>query len=919
MEERSELSFANIEHLKFIENLYVKYQEDPNSIEESWRHFFEGMEFSLSLSPSRNTPVNSKDISVFQLIDAYRRYGHFLALLNPIALEEIEEVEMLKLSNFNLSDSDMKTSFSTFGLINKEKATLEEIVKTLKDLYCSKIGYDFMFIRNRKIREWIYSRIEKKEFIKLSIEEKRQILNYLNKAESFETFIHTKFTGQKRFSLEGLETLIPVLASLLDIGGSLGIQECVLGMAHRGRLNVLANIFNKSYSIIFSEFEENYIPGEYEGSGDVKYHKGFSSDIVTHNGHKLHISIAPNTSHLESVNGIVEGQVRAKQVLKHDQHKLHILPILIHGDAALAGQGIIYEVTQFNRIDGYATGGSIHIVLDNQIGFTTLPMESRSMPYCTDIARAFDAPVFHANAEDPESCIQAVHMALEIRQKFQVDVFIHLIGYRKYGHNEADEPFYTQPLQYQKIAKKSSIRSIYSESLIHQGVLEKELAAQMEEEFKASLQKALEGSKELLTKKAEPKEVLGNRWDIWKGYKIQDDKQLFESIDTTVSLEKLCEILRAIAYIPENFDAHKKIRKLLSTRQAISEQDPSNLSIDWGLAEHLAFASILMDNKHIRLSGQDARRGTFSQRHAYLFDQSNANSYCPLEHLSDKQGLFHCYNSPLSEYGVLAFEYGYSISYRDVLVIWEAQYGDFANGAQIIIDGYLAAAEQKWNRLSGLVVFLPHGYEGAGPEHSSARIERFLQLSGENNMFIANPTTPAQLFHLLRRHTLFHFKKPLVVFTPKNILRHKRCVSSLKHLSENRFLSIIDDPIASVDSVEKVVLCSGKIYYDLLEEIERRNRRDMALIRIEQLYPFDTASFQAILKCYTKCRGVVWVQEEPENMGAWSHMQSTLQKECNLEISVVSRPRSASTATGSHYSFKKQLERIYSDLFGGEK
>lgn len=916
MGQKSDLSFIRREHLPLIEELYQTYLTHPETLESSWRHFFQGVDFASSVSMS-DKDSDMGDARVFRLIHAYRAFGHKVVAINPIALENNSNIEELKLERYGFSQQDLGKEFSTFGLLKEKKAKLELILKRLQDLYCGRIGFEYMDIQDVHLRDWIQNRVESSSLLDLDIEAKRRILKGLNQAELFETFLHTKFVGQKRFSLEGLETLIPVLSEILNHSGRAGVNEAVFGMAHRGRLSVLANILKKSYSIIFHEFEEAYAPGDFEGSGDVKYHKGFSSDMVTDYGDSIHLSIAPNTSHLDSVDGIVLGQVRAKQVLKEDHERTRILPILIHGDAALSGQGIIYEVMQFSGLEGYGTGGCIHVVLDNQVGFTTLPKEGRSTFYCTDIARAFNVPVFHVNAEDPEACVEVCKLAVEIRQKFHQDVYIHLSGYRKYGHNESDEPFYTQPLEYKVIAKKKSIRANYTESLINQGIVEKKIAIQLESEFRDSLQHALEGTKEFLIHRPSAKEILGNRWDVWKEFKLQQAVDIFKPIKTALPIEHLKELIQKIGSLPEGFEAHRKIRQLFQNRLKILDIDEQASEIDWGLAEHLAFASILCENKHIRISGQDSRRGTFSHRHAYIVDQQTSDVYAPLANLQSQQGLFHCYNSPLSEYGVLAFEYGYSISYRDVLVIWEAQFGDFSNGAQIIIDGYIATAEQKWNRLSGLTLFLPHGYEGQGPEHSSTRIERFLQLSGQDNMFIINPSTPAQLYHLLRRKSLQPFRKPLIVFTPKRFLRHKSCVSSLSDLASGQFHEVLDDP-RPPKKCKKLVLCTGRVYYDLEEVREQTKNDSIAIIRIEQLYPLHRERILEICRQYKGYEELIWLQEEPENMGAWDYIRPFLREELNegKMVKYIGREWAASPATGSHLRHEKEREKFLKELFG---
>ena len=677
-------------------------------------------------------------------------------------------------------------------------------------------------------------------------------------------------------------------------------------------------IYAFSFQDYFHEFESHYEPSAFEGTGDVKYHKGYSADIESNLGKRMHISIPPNSSHLESVNSILLGQVRAKQTHKKDTERSKILGVQVHGDGSVAGQGVIYETMQMCHLDGYDVGGSIHVILDNQIGFTTLPKAARSTLYPSDIAYTFGCPVFHVNAEDPDGCILATQLAVEIRQKFKCDVFIHLVGYRKYGHNEGDEPAYTQPLEYQNIRKKSSIRKIYTEQLISEKIIKSEEAQAQEEEFRGKLQKALDSIKEFKDKDPDEGDVLGSRWSFWKDSKLKDEGQLFEKVDTKVSVEILGEIATKMTEIPKDFTPHKKIAQLLSMRRAAVLDDPNNSILDWGVVENLAYGSLLLEGYPIRISGEDSRRGTFSHRHAVVVDQTNSNDYYPLNHLKEEQGKLEVYDSLLSEYGCLGFEYGYSISTAKGLVAWEAQFGDFANGAQIIIDAYIVNAEEKWNRLSNLTLLLPHGYEGQGPEHSSARIERFLQLTGDNNVILANPTTPAQLFHLLRRQVLKPYRKPLIVFTPKALLRHKRCTSSVKDLSDGQFEFFLDDPSAP-KKVTKLVFCSGRIYYNLLEEKEKLGRSDMAIIRLEQLYPLDQEGLKNIIGKYKEFKECLWVQEEPKNMGCWYYIRPILRKALpgSHEPKYIGKEKQASSATGSHKRHVIRLEKILKDLFEG--
>ncbi len=912
------LSFAQMHQAEFIEKIYQDYLADRLKVDESWRAFFDGMEFAASSSLTGKYSCNLLDIKVYQLIEAYRSLGHVMAQINPIATEKKELPKALDPQNYDLTDFSQEVN--TFGLLDAEKAPLEKVYQKLQEIYSQKIGFEYRHIQDPNLVAFIQNQVEHHFFEELSNEQKKHILDYLNRSELFESFLHTKFVGQKRFSLEGLETFIPVVRAIINFGADLGIEEIVLCMSHRGRLNVMNNIFERPYSLVFQEFEEHYEPGEFEGTGDVKYHKGYSAEILSDSQKKVHISIPPNSSHLESVNAIMLGQVKAKQVHKNDIDKSHILGVQVHGDASAAGQGVMYEVMQMTHLKGYDVGGSIHIILDNQIGFTTLPESSRSTRYSSDIALTFGCPVFHVNAEDPTGCVLATKLALMVKQKFKCDIFIHLNGYRKYGHNEGDEPSYTQPLQYKIIREKKPIKELYVEELVSQKVIDKETFTKQEEEFKAKLQKALDLIKDGKENHFKEEEILGNRWAFWKDAKLKNVEQIFKKIPTQVKLELLKELAIKITELPQDFTPHRKIAQLLQMRREAILDPKSSAVLDWGLVEHLAFASILFDQMPIRLAGQDSRRGTFSHRHAVIIDQNNAKPYYPLSHLKEGQGLFTVYDSPLSEYGCLGFEYGYSISTPKGLVIWEAQFGDFANGAQIIIDAYLANAEQKWNRLSDLVLLLPHGYEGQGPEHSSARVERFLQLAGENNFILANLTTPAQLFHLLRRQVLKGYRKPLVIFTPKGLLRHKLCVSSVQDLTDGSFEYLIDDP-KQLQKVQKLVFCSGRIYYDLFEKREELGLSNIALVRLEQIYPIDPSLIKAIIDKYQGFKECFWVQEEHENMGCWRYIQPHLNKILpnGQKVNYIGREEQASTATGSHKRHKVTLDKILTQLFEGLK
>lgn len=901
------MHLANVE---LIERMHQQFLSDPDSLDPSWRYFFEGMEFGTYVN-FREAPAEAvADLRIYNLINAYRTFGHVQASVNPIALHSPEPAHELLLSSLGFQESELNTEFPTCGLLKSATAPLSEMIATLQKIYCGRIGIEYMERHAPELPKWVQAEIEPTQFRpSYSIEEKRRILQHLNRAELFETFLHTKYVGQKRFSLEGGETLIPVLAQIIDKGAEGGSEEFVIGMAHRGRLNVLCNILNKSYSMVFSEFEDYLDPNQIEAAGDVKYHRGFSSTITTPAGKHVHVSVAANPSHLESVNPIVEGKVYAKQVQREDDEHNKVIPILIHGDASLAGQGIVYETLQLYQIPGYSTGGTLHLVINNQIGFTTLSDEYRSNRYSTDIAHAFGFPVFHVNAEDPEGCVYATELALRIRHHFHIDVFIDLNCYRKYGHNEGDEPMFTQPLEYQLIKKKKSIREIYRDELIQQGVLEKKMALEMEEKFKEALHYELEELK--ISKTPSTREAFGG---IWQGYRKASKDELFEPVATAVDKVLLKEIGERFTTIPEGFGIHKKLKRLVESRREMVE---GKTPIDWSMGEQFAFATLLWEGTHVRLAGQDSQRGTFTQRHAVWTDQKAGTRYFPLSHLKKNQGLFTIYNSSLSEFGILGFEFGYSTAYPSALVLWEAQFGDFANGAQVIFDQYISSSEQKWLRFSGLVVLLPHGYEGQGAEHSSARIERYLQLAAESNMQIVYPTTPAQYFHVLRRQIKRNVRIPLILFTPKGLLRHPKCVSTLDDLSSKTFQEILDDPNEPVEAT-RLILCAGRIYYDLLEEREKANKqKQIALVRMEQLYPLKIEKLEHLIQKYPQVKEYYWVQEEPRNMGAFNYMHPILQKLLpkNASLQYVGRNQSAVTATSSHTKHKLEHDQLMKMAF----
>jgi len=894
----TKFSFVNLANLEEIELLYQKYLRDPASVDISWRQFFEGVEFASSFAKRSEVSVHGGDLGIYRLIQAYRMHGHRAALINPLEPPTKEEIVELKIESYGFGEEDLEKEFPTLGFLKEATAPLRVLIEALKKTYCSSVGVEYVDIVEQRVEKWIQERIEPFFKAEFSSEEKLAILDDLNRAEIFESFLHTKYVGQKRFSLEGGESFIPLLNTILDLFSLSNGREVVIGMAHRGRLNVLANILGKSYEAIFHEFEDHYSPELLEGTGDVKYHKGFAGSVKTRSGKEVKVGVCANPSHLELVNPIVEGQARALQQREDFQS---VIPILVHGDSALSGQGVIYETMQFYGLNGYRTGGTIHVVVNNQIGFTTLPKDSRSTPYCTDIAKSFNAPIFHVNAEDVEKVVYVAKLAVELRQLFACDVFIDLNCYRKYGHNETDEPIFTQPIEYQKIKDKKLIREIYRDQLIEEGVLNQERASQLEEQFRAHLHTILTTvqsgpppSQEISTKKEDP----------------------FSPIETAIPVDRLIALTDKFCSIPEGFNIHPKIKRVLKDRQEMIHQDPNKPSIDWALAEHLAFATLLTEKVHVRFSGQDSRRGTFTQRHAMWVDQEKELRYYPLSHLSKDQAPFDIYNSPLSELAVLGFEFGYSFTYPNSLVIWEAQFGDFCNGAQIVIDQYIAASEQKWGIRSNLTLMLPHGYEGQGPEHSSGRMERFLQLAGQDNIQVVNCTTPAQLFHLLRRQALRPFKKPLILFTPKGLLRHPLCLSPLNAFARGTFEELLDDPKV-VSSPKTLLACSGRIYYDLLAEREKRKVDSCVIVRVEQIYPFHLAKWKELVQKYRTAQEWIWVQEEHSNIGPWEYLrpiiQETMPSSCLLRLAA--RERSSTSATGSHAQHKKQHLALMEEIF----
>ena len=894
-----------------IEALYQQYLQNPDSVDKSWKEFFHGFDFArTNFADSTPSPSGKAgmgllglEFNVINLINGYRTRGHLFTKTNPVR-ERRKYSPTLDIENFGLSKGDLEKVFHAGSLIGIGDAKLKDIIAHLETTYCQSVGAEYKYIRTPEVVDWLEKKMEQSGNSRhFSIDEKKRILQKLNEAVAFENFLHTKFVGQKRFSLEGCETLIPALDAIIESGAEQGIKEFVIGMSHRGRLSVLANILGKTYEDIFTEFEGlDY--NENSFAGDVKYHLGYSGDVTTAGGKKIHLSVAPNPSHLEAVDPVVQGIVRAKIDQTPGGNENMIAPILIHGDGAIAGQGVVYEVIQMSQLKGYRTGGTIHLVINNQIGFTTNYLDARSSTYCTDVAKVTLSPVFHVNADDVEAVVYTIQLAMEFRQKFHRDVFIDILGYRKYGHNEGDEPRFTQPLLYKAIAAHPNPREIYNKKLTEQGEVEANLAIEMEKSFKAMLQTSLDASK--TDKKLK---IAAFREGNWKGIRKAVDADFRQSPETGVDRKMLLEIGNKITGLPASKTFFSKIARLFKEHHDMLIEKGK---LDWSLAEWLAYGTLLSEGFPVRLSGQDSERGTFSHRHAVLRVEDSEEQYTPLNNVSMDQAPFYIYNSLLSEYAVLGFEYGYALSSPNSLVIWEAQFGDFMNGAEIVIDQYISSGENKWKRMNGLVLLLPHGYEGQGAEHSSARIERFLNLCAGNNMQVVNCTTPANFFHVLRRQLHRDFRKPLVVFTPKSLLRHPRCISSLDDLANGKFMEVMDDDKTDSKSISRVVFCSGKIYYELLEQKEKDRVNDLALVRLEQLYPLPVDQLQAIRKKYKNASDWIWVQEEPENMGAWNYLLRVVKE---IPLQVIARPESASPATGSHHAHEREQRALIAKVF----
>ena len=907
-------SFLNAAHTGFIADLYDQYLVNPDAVEPSWRSFFQGYDLAnedYSFS-EEETPVGipqevRKEFLVADLINGYRTRGHLFTETNPVR-DRRQYAPTLELDNFGLDENDLDKEFSAGDILGLGRVKLSVIVNHLKKVYCDSIGVEYMYMRNPEKLKWWQQRLNKNEnHPKYSVDAKKYILSKINHAVTFESFLQTKYVGQKRFSLEGGEALIPgISVALRDAAEIFGVKECVLGMAHRGRLNTLVNIFKKPVRDLFSEFEGKDFEDD-DIDGDVKYHLGLTLSKTYRDGNSIKMNLVPNPSHLETVAAVAEGITRAKIDRKYNGDSSKILPIIIHGDAAIAGQGIAYEIVQMAKLNGYKTGGTIHIVVNNQVGFTTNYLDARSSTYCTDVGKVTLSPVLHINADDTEAVCHAMQMALEFRMRFKSDIFIDLLGYRKYGHNEGDEPRFTQPKLYKAISKHKNVKDIYAEKLLQEGSIGASHLSEITAEFKGMLEKEFDLSKK--DKKSKVKEFMKSTWEA---FDREDLSTMLEPVDTSYKATQLKHIAKVVSTVPEGVKFLRKAERILEGRAKMVFETNK---LDWGMAENLAYGSLMEEGFNVRISGQDVERGTFSHRHAVLRDEVTEERINLLNKNRDSKGEMSIYNSLLSEYGVLGFDYGYAMGNPNTLTIWEAQFGDFSNGAQIMFDQYISAAEDKWKLQNGIVILLPHGYEGQGSEHSSARIERYLQLCAIDNMTVANCTTPANFYHLLRRQMKRDYRKPLIVFTPKSLLRHSKVVSTVEELATGEFQEVIDDTI-NPDKVKKLVFCMGKFYYDLLEEREILERDDVALVRIEQLFPLHLEKLQKVIDRYPNVVNYVWAQEEPRNMGAWSFM---LERFDLVKLSVCSRKYYAVPAAGSSTRFKKRHKAVIDSVFNDNK
>ena len=908
-------SFLNSAHTSFFAEMYDQYLESPDSLEPSWKAFFQGFDFGLesaNITVEEKTfavPENiKKEFQVINLIDAYRKRGHLFTVTNPVR-ERRKYLPTLDIENFGLENSDLELVFSAGEIVGIGADKLKNIIDHLKRIYCDSIGIEYMYIRDPNRVKWIQNQINiNGNHPNFSKEEKLQILESLNKAYTFENFLQKKYVGQKRFSLEGGESLIPAIDFLINSAAEKGVEEFIMGMSHRGRLNTLANIFGKSSKDIFGEFEgKDYEEDIFDG--DVKYHLGWTSERTTPSGKKINMNLAPNPSHLESVDPIVQGIARAKLENDFDNQTNKVLPIIVHGDAAIAGQGVVYELVQMSRLKGYSTGGTIHLIVNNQVGFTTNYLDARSSTYCSDVGKVTLSPVLHVNSDDVEAVIHAVTFALEYRNEFNRDVFIDLLGYRKYGHNEGDEPRFTQPKLYKYISSHPNPRDIYGSKLIDQGLIQKQYISKIESEYFSELEEELTDSK-----KKDKTKITPFMQEVWKGYHRVDEKKMLEDFNTGSDKKEVINVARSITNLP-NKSFLRKVFKLFDSREKLVFEKGK---VDWAMAELLAYGTLMTEGFNIRISGQDVERGTFSHRHAVLKSEDSEEEYLPLNNIESKnKGVFKIYNSLLSEYGVLGFDYGYALANPKCLTIWEAQFGDFSNGAQIIIDQYISSAEDKWKLQNGIVLYLPHGYEGQGAEHSSARMERYLQLCAKDNMYAANCTTPSNLFHLLRRQMLTNFRKPLILFTPKSLLRHPKVISDIDELSSSKFISVISDPEIDPIKADSLVFCTGKFYFDLIDYREKNNIKNVAIVRIEQLFPLPVKLIISEIKKFSNAKDIVWAQEEPRNMGAWNHIQTYHPVAKNMRPAT--RRFYGSTASGSHVRFERRHKQVIEYVFDKSK
>lgn len=903
-------SFLNAAHAGFIGDLYEQYQKNPDAIEPSWRSFFQGYDLANENYSLTDEEVSvevpeevRKEFLVIDLINGYRTRGHLFTKTNPVRNRRTY-TPTLDIENFGLNQSDLSTVFSAGEILGIGPKSLAEIINYLKSVFCESIGVEYMYVRNPEELKWWNERLNKNaNHPSYDVESKKYILTKLNQASTFESFLQTKYVGQKRFSVEGGETLIPgVSVALRDAAEEYGVEECVLGMAHRGRLNTLVNIFKKPIRDLFSEFEGKDFEDQ-EIDGDVKYHLGLTLSKAYQGGQKMKMNLVPNPSHLETVDAVAEGIVRAKIEKDYKGNENKVLPILVHGDAAVAAQGIVYEVVQMAQLNGYKTGGTIHIVVNNQVGFTTNYLDARSSTYCTDVAKVTLSPVLHVNADDAEAVCHAMEMAVEYRMKFNKDIFIDLLGYRKYGHNEGDEPRFTQPKLYKAISKHKNAREIYANKLIEEGSITADYLQKITDEFKAHLEVEFTESKKKKTSKIQ--EFMP---DVWDGFVRKQLQDMLQPVDTTYSVDDLKDIARVISKTPEGHKFVRKAERILKGREKMVFED--NL-LDWGTAENLAYGTLLEEGYDVRISGEDVERGTFSHRHAIMRDEETLDRVNLLNTNPKNKGEMTIYNSHLSEYGVLGFDYGYAMAAPNTLTIWEAQFGDFANGAQIMFDQYISSAEDKWKLQNGLVMLLPHGYEGQGPEHSSGRIERFLQSSSTDNWTIANCSTPANMYHILRRQMKRNFRKPLIVFTPKSLLRLPKAVNPIEDLANGTFQEVIDDTI-DTSKAKKMVFCTGKFYYDLLAEREKLGREDVALVRIEQLFPLHNDRIKEVMDKYPNVERYVWAQEEPKNMGAWSYMLERFEL---ARLECASEEYRSAPAAGSSARFKRRHQAIIDKVF----